>query len=137
MRTAVVFFPASQRDKLREIAKALAAGIESQGHRVDLIDGSRDVNSKLTIYEYIAVGVEIPGTFGSKVPGSVKEFLGESGIVSGKRSFAFVMKKPFGTSKALQSLMKTMESEGMFLKLSEILSSPEESREIGKRLIIR
>lgn len=137
MRIAVVFFPASQRDKLREIAKALGAGIESQGHRVDVIDGSRDVNTKLTIYEYIAVGVEIPGFFGSKTPDAVKRFLNESGIVAGKRSFAFVLKKAFGAAKALSGLMKTMESEGMFLKLSEVLTSAAEAQEIGKRLIIR
>jgi flavodoxin len=137
MRIAVVFFPTSQRDKLREVSKALASGIEGQGHRIDLIDGSRDVNTKLTIYEYIAVGVEVPTFFGTKIPDAVKRFLSESGIVAGKRSFAFVLKKPFGAGKALGRLMKTMESEGMFLKLSDVLSSAEEAREIGKRLIIR
>ena len=68
MRTAVVFIPQSHRDKLLEISKALATGIEAQGHTVDIIDGSRDVNTKLTIYEYVAIGTEVTSLFGGKIP---------------------------------------------------------------------
>lgn len=137
MRVAVVFVPGSHRDKLLEIGKALASGIESQGHQVDLIDGGRDVNTKLTIYEYIALGTEVVSLFGGKLPEKATQFLGSSGIVAGKRCFAFVLKKPIGATKGLQRLMKTMESEGMFLKYSDILSSAAEATVIGKRLSIR
>jgi hypothetical protein len=136
MRVAVVFVPQSKRDKLLEISKALAGGIESQGHRVDLVDGSRDVNTKLTVYEYIAVGTEVTSSFGGKIPEKVAEYLKSSGMVSGKRSFAFVLKSSFGATKGLQSLMKVMEGEGMYLKFSEILTSAPEAHEIGKRLSI-
>lgn len=136
MRVAVVFVPQAKREKLLEISKALASGIESQGHQVDLVDASRDVNTKLTIYEYIAVGTEVVSLFGGKIPSRVSEFLRTSGAVSGKRSFAFVTKKAIGADKGLQRLMKQMESEGMFLKLSDVLSSPPEATEIGKRLKI-
>ncbi len=137
MRIAVIFFPEKNRDKLLQISKALAEGIESQGHQVDIIDGQRDVNTKLTIYEYIAVGTECISFIGGKIPEKVKLFLASSGIVAGKGCFACIIKKGLGTAKALNRLMKVMESEGMFLRFSEILSSPEEAKEIGKRLIIR
>ncbi|MFW6313200.1 MAG: flavodoxin family protein [Spirochaetota bacterium] len=136
MRVAVVFVPQAKREKLIEISKALASGIESQGHRVDLVDASRDVNTKLTIYEYVAIGTEVVSMFGGKIPEKVSEFLNSSGIVSGKRSFAFVTKKAIGADKGLQRLMKKMESQGMFLKFSDVLSSPAEATEIGKRLKI-
>ena len=136
MRVGVVFVPQSKRDKLLEISKALASGIESQGHQVDLIDASRDVNVKLTIYEYIAVGTEVVSLFGGKIPQKVSEFLRSSGVVAGKRSFAFVTKKAIGAEKGLQRLMKQMEGEGMFLRFSEVLSSAAEAKEIGKRLKI-
>jgi len=136
MRVAVVFVPQAKRDKLVEISKALASGIESQGHQVDLVDASRDVNTKLTIYEYIALGTEVVSMFGGKIPEKVSEFLNASGIVGGKRCFAFVTKKAIGAEKGLQRLMKKMESEGMLLKFSDVLSSPAEATEIGKRLKI-
>jgi hypothetical protein len=134
MRAAVVFIPAKNRDKLMDVSKGLARGIESQGHQVDLVDGSKDVTTKLTIYQYLAVGTEVTSFFGGKLPSAVKEYLTQAGIVGGKRCFAFVLKKPIGATKGLTNLMKTMESEGMFLKYSEVLSTPEEAEEIGKRL---
>lgn len=134
MRVAVVFVPAGKRDKLLAISRALASGIESQGHTVDIVDGSRDVNTKLTIYDYLAVGTEVVSTFGGKIPEKVSEYLKSAGIVTGKRCFAYVLKSAFGDAKGLQTLMKAMEGEGMYLKFSEVLSSPEAATEIGKRL---
>lgn len=136
MRIAIVFIPDRNRDKLLNISKALASGMEQQGHRVDLIDGGRDVNTKLTIYEYICVGTEPISVFGGKLPEKVRTFLSSAGTVAGRRSFAFVIKRGLSTVRALSRLMKTMEGEGMFLKFSEILMSPEEATEIGKRLKI-
>jgi menaquinone-dependent protoporphyrinogen IX oxidase len=134
MRAAVVFFSAMSRDRILSIARSLARGIESQGHQVDIVDGTRDVNTKLTIYQYIAVGTEPFSNFGGKIPDKVGQFLNSSGMVAGKRSFAFVTKNLAGSPKALSRLMKSMEKEGMFLKYSAILSNAQEAEEIGKRL---
>jgi menaquinone-dependent protoporphyrinogen IX oxidase len=137
MRTAVVFFATNSRDRILNITRSLARGIESQGHQVDIIDGDHDVNAKLTMYQYIAVGTEELSNFSSRIPDKVTQFLSSSGMVAGKRSFAFVTKNVFGASKALTRLMRGMEKEGMFLKYSSILSSPQEAEEIGKRLHIK
>lgn len=118
------------------MGKSLAAGMESQGHSVDLIDGSRDVNTKLSIYQYIVVGAEQVSLFGGKVPPKVSEFLKSAGMVTGKKCFAFVLRKPIGASKALARLMKTMEAEGMFLREQAVISSPGEAEAFGKRLQI-
>jgi menaquinone-dependent protoporphyrinogen IX oxidase len=136
MRVAVVFIPQARRDKLLEVSKALASGIEAQGHHVDLVDASKEVNSKLTIYEYLAVGTEVTTAFRGRIPVAVSEFLKSSGIVGGKRSFAFVLKRTMGAEKGLQNLMRAMEAEGMYLKFSHVLGSRAEAEFVGKRLKI-
>ncbi|UCF98605.1 MAG: hypothetical protein JSV89_03485 [Spirochaetaceae bacterium] len=137
MRAAVVFFATNSRDRILNITRSLARGIESQGHQVDIIDGNHDVNAKLTMYQYIALGSEPLSNFSGKIPEKVGHFLSSSGMVAGKRCYAFVTKNMFGATKALARLMKNMEKEGMFLKYSSILNSPTEAEEIGKRLHIK
>ncbi len=116
------------------LAKAVARGIEKQGNQVDTFDGARDPNVKLTTYQYAAVGAEPTGTFGGKIPESVRTFLASAGAVAGRRSYAFVSKARFGAAKSLAALMKCMEGEGMLIKTSDILRSPTEAEEVGKRL---
>ena len=134
MRAAVVFFEGKNRVKTLEITKSLAQGMESQGHQVDIIDGDHDVNTKLTMYQYIAVGASALNTFGGKVTDHMAKYLSSSGIIAGKRSFAFAVKGGMRIGKTLSTIMKAMEHEGMFLKYSEVLSSAVEAEAIGKRL---
>ena len=137
MRAAVVFFSGASRQRILALAKSLSQGIGRQGIQVDLVDGDRDVNAKLTMYQYLAVGCEpLPG-FGGKLPDKAAQFLGAAGMVSGKRSFAFVSRSAFGSQKALSRLMKVMEKEGMLIRNSSILRSPQEAEEFGKRLRIQ
>jgi hypothetical protein len=136
MRVAVVFFEGKNREKTLGIARALAQGIESQGHQVDIIDGDHDVNSKLTIYQYIAYGTSAINYFGGKIAEKALKFVGGAGVVAGKRSFAFAVKGGMRITKTLSAIMKVMEQEGMYLKYSEVLSSPTEAEAIGKRLHI-
>jgi menaquinone-dependent protoporphyrinogen IX oxidase len=137
MRTAVVFFSTTSRDRILGIAKALAKGIEGQGHQADIIDGDHDVNAKLTIYHYLVIGTQPVSGLGGKIPEKVTQYLSSSGMVSGKRSFAFVSKSTFGAGKSLSRLMRSMEHEGMFIKNSAIISSPAEAEQIGKSLHLK
>ena len=137
MRAAVVFFSSASRERILALAKSLSQGMGAQGHQVDLIDGDRDVNAKLTGYQYLAIGAEPQSGFGGKLPDKVTQFLGSAGLVSGKHSFAFVSKTTFGSTKALGRLMKNMEKEGMLIKNSSVLSSPQEAQEVGKRLHVK
>ena len=135
-RVAVIFFEGKSRKKSLEIAQGLSKGIESQGHRVDIIDGERDVNTKLTSYNYLAVGTSAINGFGGKISERVSPYLAGAGTVAGKRSFAFAIKGGMRISKTLNTIMKAMEREGLYLKYSEILSSSIEAEAIGKRLHI-
>lgn len=134
MRVAVVFFGAGKRERLAEIARGVAEGIEKQGHTVDIIDGERDANTSLTPYRYVAVGTVAASLFRGKIPPAVAQWLGRSGMVSGKKSFAFLATAPLGAPRALQRLMKVMEHEGLFIRYSEVLRSREEAALVGSRL---
>jgi len=134
MKIAVLFFSGNGRQQLLEVSKGLARGLEKQGKQVDLIDGDKDVNVKLTMYQYIAIGTSALNMWGGKISRNITEFIANSGIVSGKRCFAFVTKSGLRKTKTLRALMKAMEHEGMYLKNSRLLSSAEEAEEIGKRL---
>ncbi len=136
MRVAVVYFPGSKREKIAKISKALAQGIEGQGHQVDIIDAGMDVNSKLSVYQYLAIGAQFTSAFSSKLPEQVNRFLKNAGMVSGKRCFAFILPRPILAGKSLTNLMAAMEGEGMFIKYSDVVQDEAVAREIGKRLAI-
>lgn len=136
MRIAILYFAGPKRQQLVEISRSLARGIEEQGHHVDIIDAARDVNTKLTIYNYIAIGTAATSFFGGKISGSIQRFLANSGMVSGKRCFAFIAKSGLRNGKTLRKLMDVMEHEGMYLKYSEVFVQPGEAEAVGRKLHI-
>lgn len=117
-----------------KVVQALAKGIESQGHDVRVLNAQTDTGQSLTPYSYIAVGTCTPSFFAKKIPEPLGAFLRSAGHLSGKRSYAFTGKSGLRKGRVLASLMKTMESEGMFLKRSDVLSSPAEAEAVGSRL---
>ena len=129
-----VLYAAKTREggKLADIAKAMAKGIESQGHRVDVVNMYEE-GIRLTVYDYVVIGSEPVSFFSAKVPQIISKFLENAGTVAGKRCLAFITGglRKGGT---LQSLMRTMEHEGMYLKLSEVITKSDEALAIGKRL---
>lgn len=136
MRVAVVFFGGPRRNAVAELARGVGEGIERLGHHVELIDAERDVNHSLTPFQFIAIGTTSTSFFGGKVPGNLAEWLSQAGMVSGKKSFAFIASSPFGAQKALSRLMNTMEREGLFIRYSDILRSRNEALLVGSRLKI-
>ena len=136
MKVAVVFFAEKKRDILLNISKALAKGIEAQGHQVDIIDGCKENNIKLTVHKYIAIGAESASLFTGKISDKISFFLGSVGSIAGKRSFAYVIKS-INSFKTLSNLMKVMEKEGMFLNNSTVFVTPEEALELGSQLQIK
>lgn len=137
MRVAVVYVPSGKENRLKDLARGLAAGLESQGHQVTIIDGLHDQEKKLTMFEYLCIGSEPVSFISSKLPDSIGQFLNSSGIVAGKRCFAYISKRGLASGKSLRRLMHQMEQEGMFLKYSEVFTSAAQAQEIGKRLHIK
>jgi len=137
MRVAIVFCKAEMSSKLESIAKSLSRGIESQGHQVDVINAAAESDKKISMYDYLAFGTEAVNFFGGKIPEQFISYIKQCGVVSGKRTFAFTDKKGLRTIKTLSALMKTLEKEGIFLKNSEVIATPVQAEQIGKRLHIQ
>ncbi len=139
MRVCVLYCgKGSNSPKLKEISSALSKGIENQGanHTIDIFDMRLEMGKKVSMYDYIIVGTENESLWGGTIPDMVNKFLEQAGSISGKRCMAFITSGGIRSSKTLQRLMKTMESQGMYLKTSDILKKPDYATAVGKRLHI-
>jgi len=134
MRIAVISVSA-RRNGRQDCVKSLASGMESMGHRVDIVDAWAEDGYKLPAYEYIAVCAEASSLWGGKMPDALSRILASASSLVGKRSAAFLRKtSPFFINKALRNLMKAMEKEGMLVNWSEVLLSSAHANAMGKRI---
>jgi len=135
IRVAVLYFAkASAAAKVKALAEALGRGIQNQGAQVDVIDGLRNRETKLTGYHYVAVGCDVRSLWGGALPPELPQALAAGGIITGKKTFGFVLKSPWGAPATLMKLMKALEHEGMLVRYSEILGNPDEAVALGARL---
>jgi menaquinone-dependent protoporphyrinogen IX oxidase len=133
MRIAIVSVP-RQRGGIPDYASALAKGMESMGHRVDLIDAWTEDGMRLPGYEYIVVAAESTGFFSGKLPEALSRVLSAGSGLGGKRSAAFVKKSGLFSGRALFNVMRAMEKEGMRVNWSDILLNPPHAEALGKRV---
>jgi len=100
------------------------------------VDARTENGKSLTSFAYIAVGTVSPAPFAKMIPDSLGAFLKSAGHISGKRCYAFILNKGLRKGRVLSSLMKMMESEGMYLKKSDILANAAEAEAVGSKLHI-
>ncbi len=132
MRIAVIMAPASAGSPLKSYAKAMAEGMSSMGHHVDLFDALRDDGQRLAAYDYLALLCEPSSAFKSDLPSCASKALAAPSSLIGKRGAAFVRKTGFASARALNKLMRLMEAQGMRVNWSELLSSPLDALRISK-----
>jgi len=133
MRIAVVSAPAAKKEP-PDYTKALVKGMESMGHRVDIIDAWTEDGMKLPGYEYIAVVTEPLSAFSGKIPENISKLLKAGSSVAGKKSAAFVKKTGLFFNRAIANLMKVMEKEGMVVNWSDILFNSPHAEALGKQI---
>ena len=134
MNIAIIYCPKSNTSSnLEKISKALAKGLEEQSHMVKVFNAYVDTDQRLTYSDYIIIGTEPLGLFSSKVPDQLRNFLRVVPGAAGKRCLGFVS-SGLRQNAALQNLMKVMESEGMFLTLSEIITKENDAYTMAKHL---
>jgi hypothetical protein len=133
MRIAVISAP-SVRKAPPDYVRALAKGMESMGHRVDIIDAWTEDGFRLPGYEYIVLAAEPLGFFSGKIPDAVGKVLSAGSGLVGKKSAAFVKKGGLFTGRALVNLMRAMEKEGMMINWSDMLLNPPHAEAMGKRI---
>ena len=133
MRIAIVSVPRNRG--IPEYVKSLGKGMESMGHRVDIIDAWTEDGMRLPGYEYIAVVAEATGFWGGRMPDALSRILGSGSGLVGKKSAAFIKKTgPLFLNKSLWNLMKAMEKEGMKINWSELILNPAHAEALGKRI---
>jgi hypothetical protein len=133
MRVAVISASAVRKAPAAYV-EALAKGLASMGHQVDIIDAWTDDGYRLPAYGYIALVTEPLSFFSGKIPEAVSKILSMGSGLAGKKSAAFVKKGGLFTTRALANLMKAMEKEGMMVNWSEILLNPPHAEAMGKRI---
>ena len=131
MRVALVYIPAKSPEALVALAKAMARSLEAAGHFVDLAEARADESPRLTGYDYIVIGTESATAFG-KIPIRVGQFLAQSGMVTGKRSMAFLRKSGLRPERALARLMRAMEADGMVVNCAEVLANEAQASEAAR-----
>ena len=134
MRIAVVSVTA-QRKEVPDYVKSLARGMESMGHRVEILDAWTEDGFKLPGFQYIAVCAEAASAWGGKMPEPLQKVLASGSGLVGKKSAAFLKKTgPLFINKALANLMRAMEKEGMLVNWSEIILNAPHAEALGKRI---
>ncbi|WP_461255916.1 hypothetical protein [Treponema sp. R80B11-R83G3] len=133
MRIAIVSAAGTKKETPDYVA-SLAKGMESMGHRVDIINAWKDDGMRLPGYEYIAVTTEPISFFSGKLPDVISKTLSAGSSLLGKKSAAFVKKTGLFSNRALINLMKAMEKEGMRVNWSDILLNAPHAEAMGKRI---
>ncbi|MGL1894234.1 MAG: hypothetical protein OCD02_21570 [Spirochaetaceae bacterium] len=136
MRICVAFSSLNDK-KIETFAKEIVKGLEKQTNsNIDLIDIAKDSDKRLTGYSYLIFGCSKTAFFNSKVDKTFLQYLKNSGQITGKHTFVYTAKK-FGDQKFLNNLMRALESEGVLLKSSSVISSKEQAKIIGSKLHIK
>jgi len=133
MRIAVVSAPGAKKEP-PEYVRLFAKGMESMGHRVDIVDVWTEDGMRLPGYEYIAVIAQPVSAFSGKLPAVVSKVLAAGSTLAGKKSGAFIKKTGLFTNRALANLMRAMEKEGMVVNWSDIIFNNAHAEALGKHI---
>jgi menaquinone-dependent protoporphyrinogen IX oxidase len=134
MRVAVIYAGAAKGNALVPFAKSVVSGIESMGHRVDLIDARADDGLRLPGYEYLVVVSEPVSFISGKIPDVVPAYLAKASSLVGKKGAAFLRSSGLFSGKAMGTLMRAMEKEGMWVNWSEVAPNPSQAEAAAKRI---
>jgi len=133
MRIAVVSAPASKKEP-PDYVQSLVKGMQSMGHRVDIVDVWTEDGMRLPGYEYIAVAAEPVSFLSGKIASKISKVLAAGSSLAGRKSAAFIKKTGLFSNRALSNLMKAMEKEGMVVNWSDLLFNGPHAEAMGKRI---
>ncbi len=136
MRVCILYGgTAAGNAKLKVLAEGMSKGLSASGeHIVETFDITLEMGKRISAYDYIVVISQAEGLFSKKVPNCISDFLKSAGSISGKRCSCFISANCLRKNRVLHNLMYVMESEGMYLKLSDVLKNADVAYAVGKRL---
>jgi hypothetical protein len=133
MRIAVISAP-SEKKEPPDYVRSLVKGMQSMGHRVDIVNVWTEDGYRLPGYEYIAVAAEPISFLSGKIPTGIAKMLAMGSSLTGKKSAAFIKKTGLFSGRALANLMRAMEKEGMIVNWSDLLFNAPHAEAMGKRI---
>jgi len=140
MKVCVLYAPkGSESLRVRDVADRFAQGIRSAGNLAQVYNVNTNANARIikpALFDHTVVIAEPTGILGGRIPASVAAFLGSCASVTGLKSSCYITGWCLRMHKTLQCLMGTMEREGMFLRVSDVVRNPDHAFAIGKRLVI-
>ena len=114
MRAIVLYY--SEGAEIMRVAKAVAGGIEKNGHTVDVKKIAPEVSpSSLIPYKIICIGAPVISFWGGKLAPGVSDFVNKCTHLTGRKMGAFTMTKWFGQERGLRNLMGMMEKQGGYV----------------------
>jgi len=123
MRIAVVAISDRRSETLRKRARVAAREFSMSGHLCELLE---TVDSRLSTYDFLVVCSE-PNGLGGGMGTKLGQQLSNGGNLVGKRAMALLVKSGLFPRKALSSLMRIIEKEGMVVTMGEIVANDGES----------
>ncbi|MDR1429451.1 MAG: hypothetical protein LBI85_04105 [Spirochaetaceae bacterium] len=137
MRIALIVFPSNRKTEESGFppwAVSLARGMESMGHRADLVNGYGGDMRSLPGYDYLALIAEPLSFLSGKIPGAARTVFSSSGGLGRKKGAAFIKKKGLFSPRALSRLMALMEKEGIIVNWSDLILGSAQAEALGKRI---
>jgi hypothetical protein len=123
MRIAVVAVSEKKSEPLVRQARAAAREFTMMGAIADFFESG---DSRVCSYDFIVVCSEA-ASLGGKIGSKFAEQLSRCGNLVGRRSMALLNKSGLFPGKALTSMMRAMEREGMVVTMAEVISGEGEA----------
>lgn len=130
MRIAVIYFSKIKQNKLEETAQALCRGFEESGNSVTLINGNYDINTNLTMFEFLALGTNSEISLYSKKK-EILSFFNQAGILMGKRGFLFFRKRTLPLRFFKSEIITRFIREGLNLEKNRFFPNKQCAYEAG------
>jgi flavorubredoxin len=127
----------TEKKVIVKLADGLKRGLEEQGHQVKVFSDDADTFTGLAACKMLMVGSYVTAAFKPRTPSRLADALSKLGVISGKRSMAFIAKGGMGERKALVQLMNDMEKQGCYIVDQQSFSSENEAYQFGKTVELR
>lgn len=136
MKVCILICPKNgDSENLKKIAASCAQGLEQNGVQSDILNVAVDTDKRLTLYDYLIFIAEPVSSFGKTITPTLKKYLENAGLVSGKRA-ATILVGGIRKMATMATLMRIVESEGIILKTSEFIKKPGEAKAFASKLNI-
>ncbi|MBN2325136.1 MAG: hypothetical protein JXQ30_15510 [Spirochaetes bacterium] len=129
MRVGILY--SSEKPILKRLSDSLKKGLEKQGAQVQLHPDNADTFSGISTCKLVFVGSFAPSFFKVRTPVRMREALGKSGGLVGRRAVAFTNDRGSRGRKALLSVMADMERQGCIVVDQRTIRSEREAYQFG------